>query len=165
MNARLKLTLPALGAAMQGGHLHGFFVLDGQLWGEVTSPKAEGEICELPWLHEHDDVPGASSDFDGLANTKAMADAGSPIAHAAMGLRIGGFDDWYIPARGGQLLQWSARGLMPAEDALEGKWYWSSTQYSRDLAYFQDFSYGGTGINDKSWEGGRARAVRRFLIE
>jgi hypothetical protein len=52
-------------------------------------------------------------------------------------------------------------------EAFERAWYWSSTQtqFSRYHAYSQGFDYGYTYYFDlKSWEGGRARPVRRFLI-
>ncbi len=159
MNARITTPLPALGAAIQGGFFHGILLLDGRIWGEVTAPKDGGEI-EGAWLDTYTDLTGATSDFDGLGNTNAMADAGSSLAQQARALRIGGFDDWYIPARGGQLLQWgNLKPLLPEAEQFERRWYWSSTQCSRNHAFSQYF------YDDKSWEGGRARAVRRFLIE
>ncbi len=165
MNARIQSIIPALGAAVEGGFFHGVYLLDGQLWGEVTAPKAEGEISGA-WLPDYIDVPNAAHDFDGLANTDAMAKAGSPIAKAAQALRIGGFDDWHIPARGGQLLQWAnLKPLLAEAEAFPRAWYWSSTQHSRHDAFIQHFDDGFTYCYGKSWEGGRARAVRRFRIE
>jgi hypothetical protein len=37
------------------------------------------------------------------------------------------------------------------------------TQFSRNNAYNQNFGNGNTNNNNKSWEGGRARPVRRFI--
>jgi len=166
MNARITSTLPAFGAQIEGGLFHGIYLLNGQLWGEVTAPKAEGEIADLPWMAKHVDVPGASHDYDGLANTIAMAEAGSALGKAARALRIDGHDDWYIPARGGQLAQWSnLRFLLGEAEAFEPRWYWSSTQFDRYYAYYQYFDYGYTYYRFKSWESGRARVVRRFLIQ
>ncbi len=166
MNARLQSIIPAIGAAVQGGFFHGILLIDGKLWGEATAPKAEGEITGHAWLPTYTDVPGAAGDFDGLANTIAMAEAGSTLAQAVRELRIGGHDDWYIPARGGQLLQWgNLRAVIDKAEAFEPAWHWSSTQYSRNFAFFQGFDDGFTLNSYKSWEGGRARAVRRFLIE
>jgi hypothetical protein len=45
---------------------------------------------------------GASSSFDGAANTAAMLTAGiddHPAAKFCVDLNIGGFTDWYLPAR------------------------------------------------------------------
>lgn len=165
MNARIQTLLPALGAAIHGGLFHGVLLVDGQLWGEVTAPKAEGEISGLAWHPKYKDVPGAASTFDGLANTIAMAAAGSPLAKAVRELRIGGFDDWYLPARGGQLLQWDLKPLLPEAETFEDAWYWSSTQYSRLSAFGQYFGNGSSDYSGKDWEGGRARAVRRCSLE
>jgi hypothetical protein len=166
MNARIATTLPAFGQQIEGGRLHGIFMLGTELWGEVSAPKAEGELTGHVWHPKYEDIPGAASDFDGLANTIAMTEAGSPLAQAARALRIDGHDDWYVPARGGQLMQWAnLKPLLTGDDAFEAAEYWSSTQYSRYGAYYQGFGYGGTDFDVKSWEGGRARAVRRFRIE
>jgi hypothetical protein len=46
-------------------------------------------------------------------------------------------------------------------EAFDEDWYWSSTQYSADIAWSQLFYDGYQGSDDKSYEG-LARAVRRF---
>lgn len=46
-------------------------------------------------------------------------------------------------------------------EAFEPRWYWTSTQYSVDSAWIQDFSGGGQHYDDKHDEF-LARAVRRF---
>ncbi len=66
------------------------------------------------WGEYGKDIEGARSYTDGLANTIAMAEAGSPIAQAALQLRIGGCDDWQLPARDQQELQY--RYLKPSTD-------------------------------------------------
>lgn len=166
MNARASLPiLPAYGTAIEGGFFHGLIVLDGQLWGEVTGPKAL-EIVG-PWSTKPTDVKGALSDFDGLANTEAMAKAGNVLAREVRALTHDGYGDWYLPARGGLLLQWAnLKPLLPDGEKFEPAWYWSSTQtqFSRSYAYNQYFVNGYTDSDLKSWEHGRARPVRRFLI-
>lgn len=64
----------------------------------IVAPKAEGQF-EAKWNKNQKLVDGASSFFDGRANTDAMAAAGSPIAMKVRALTIGGFNDWYIPSR------------------------------------------------------------------
>ena len=166
MNARTPLiTIPALGAQLEGGYFHGVVLIDGHLWGEVTGPKADCHVEGLAWHPDYTDLAGASSDFDGLANTRAMAAAGSPLAQAALACRSGGHDDWAIPARASQLLQWgNLRPLLSAEEAFDRKRHWSSTQFSRLSAFRQHFNDGYTDRSDKSWEGGCARFVRRFPL-
>ncbi|PHM20965.1 MAG: hypothetical protein CK604_00715 [Curvibacter sp. PD_MW3] len=168
MNApeTLKLTIPALGHLVEGGFFHGILLIDGKLYGEVTGPAADCFVKDLVWLPDYKDVPGATSESDGLANTLAMAEAGSPLGQAALACRSGGFDDWYVPARVGALLQYG--NLKPRLDAAEAfdtdYWHWTSTQYSRDTAWSQGFYDGYTLSYGKSWSGGAARFVRRFPL-
>jgi len=161
----LKLTLPTLGHLVEGGFFHGVLLIDGKLYGEATGPKADCFVENLPWMKTYKDVPGATSDWDGLVNTQAMAKAGSPLAEAAQACRSGGFDDWYVAARGGLLLQYGIKKLLPEAEAFEERLHWSSTQFSRYYAFHQHFDLGSTNTFDKSWSGGAARFVRRFLLE
>jgi hypothetical protein len=160
------ISLPQFGTLIQGGYFHGVYQIGQELWGEVTAPKALGQLSGHAWLGTFTDVPGAASDFDGLANTQAMLDAGSPLAKAARTLRINGFDDWHIPARGGLLMQRSnLQPLLADDEAFDLSTHWSSTQFSRLTAYNQYFYDGDTYYLGKDWQGGLARAVRRFRIE
>jgi hypothetical protein len=87
----------------------------------IVAPRADGAIgggytltTNLKWADEtvavpaHDTLIGASSEFDGKVNTDLMmsliADetysAGAfPAAQFCADLSIGGFTDWYLPAR------------------------------------------------------------------
>ena len=89
--------LPELCAPLAGGYFGGLFRLDGELYANVVAGK-EGEIAGA-WNKSTNAVAGACSYIDGLANTDAMAAAGSELAIAARALRTGGFDDWHIGAR------------------------------------------------------------------
>jgi hypothetical protein len=127
MNARTSLAIPAFGELIEGGLFHGILLLNGHVWGEVTAPKAL-EIVG-PWHTEYTDVAGAKSDFDGLANTIAMAEAGSELAKQLRTLQHEGLGNWYLPARGGQLMQFAnLKPLLEESEAFEDAWYWSSTQ-------------------------------------
>ena len=87
------------GAVFGGGFVGGFFMLPSVLYAVIFAPKAEGEHDDTEWNDgNYKNVTGALSFIDGLANTQAMAKAGSKLAKWAMGLRIGGYDDWHLPA-------------------------------------------------------------------
>src|SRR3569833_3383059 len=79
-------TLPIIGTDMGGGFYAGRINIDGQVFALVVAPKAEGEHKPSRWIANYKAVPGAKSYFDGLANTQAMADAGSKLALWARGL-------------------------------------------------------------------------------
>lgn len=105
--------LPIIGTSMGGGFYSGRIRIEGQLFSLIVSPKAEGQSGGI-WIPDYKEVPGARSYNDGLANTKAMAEAGSKLAQLALAQRIGGFDDWYIPAQ--DELEVMYRNLKPSTD-------------------------------------------------
>lgn len=114
-------TLP-IGTAIEGGFLAGFYKLDdGIQRALIVAPKAEGEHKSAIWIPKYKEVPGAKSWNDGLANTGAMAEDGSKLAQWARGLRIGGFDDWHIPAQDQLELAYRAFKPTTAQNALYGR--------------------------------------------
>jgi hypothetical protein len=68
----------------------------------VVAPKASGESSKQ-WKNATTDTPNADSFIDGPQNTADMvADGNStvyPAAHFCNDLVIGGYSDWYMPAR------------------------------------------------------------------
>ncbi|MBM1145608.1 DUF1566 domain-containing protein [Alcanivorax sp. ZXX171] len=86
-----------IGAAMEGGYFAGIINVAGTHYGLVVSPKA-GDLDPMPWGELGQDI-SATSCCDGMANTVAMADAGSELAQAIRKLNLDGYDDWYLPAR------------------------------------------------------------------
>lgn len=95
----LTQPLPAIGAQIEGGYFAGLININGQRFGLVVAARDGGEAVDQAWLGEYREVPGATSVFDGLANTRALADAGSDLAKWATGLQLAGFSDWYLPSR------------------------------------------------------------------
>ena len=105
--------IPTIGAPFEGGYFGGIVRVHAALFAIAWAPKAEGQT-RGPWLPQRKSAPGADSCFDSLANTLAMAEAGSAIAKWALDLRIGGFDDWCLPAR--DVLELGYRHLKPSTD-------------------------------------------------
>ena len=99
MNAITRNTLPAIGAAFEGGFYAGLIALNGETYGIAVSPKASGELEEACWSTVGNDMLAARHFNDGLANTQAMAEAGSDLARWMLALDINGFSDWYLPSR------------------------------------------------------------------
>jgi len=91
--------LPLIGTAMDGGFYAGRILVDGKPYALIVAPKTEGERADAEWIDDYKDVPGAKSWNDGLANTDAMAAAGSALALWARDLRIAGHADWYLPSQ------------------------------------------------------------------
>lgn len=75
----------------------------------LVAPRATGATgsgytltTNLQWKTANTTTAGTTSAFDGAANTAAMVTAGiadHPAANFCVGLNIGGFTDWYLPAR------------------------------------------------------------------
>ena len=90
---------PLIGTTMDGGFYVGRILVDGKPYALIVVPKDEGERTDVEWNADYKDVPGAKSWNDGLANTDAMAAAGSKLALWARDLRIAGHADWYLPSQ------------------------------------------------------------------
>jgi hypothetical protein len=69
----------------------------------VIGPVASAENTSIKWKDASTATPGADSNIDGPQNTADMvADGNStvyPCAHFCNDLVIGGFTDWYMPAK------------------------------------------------------------------
>ncbi len=105
--------LPTIGTFIEaaGGFFGGIVRVHDVLHAVIWAPKAQGET-KLPWhTDDETEIAGANSFFDSVANTVAMAEAGSPLALWAQGLEINGHCDWAIPAR--DVLELGYRHLKP----------------------------------------------------
>ncbi|WP_439481722.1 DUF1566 domain-containing protein [Cyclobacterium plantarum] len=98
----------------------------------------------------------------GQANTTAIVNtfgAGSYAAQLCNGLESGGYSDWYLPSKD-ELNQ-----LYLNKDAVGGFanfLYWSSSEFSLNLAWNQAFTDGAQNANSKFLDFFLVRAVRSF---
>ncbi len=100
MNAPQRAAQLVIGQAMLGGFFAGTFSLDGIEHGIIVSPAIKGQFEDVQYLKDEDNaVKGALSYYDGLANTNAMAEAGSEISKQVRALVIDDHNDWYIPSQ------------------------------------------------------------------
>ncbi len=169
--------LPAIGEAFAGGFFAGTFLLDGRIHALIVAPKAEGET-EAKWRTAGPDATAPRSLRDGLANSDAVNDDDHPAVKFCRELRIGGFDDWYLPSRHEAALL--AETLMPSAicvpeqtaapafqeggpEAFERRAYWTSTEWDSGYAWCQYFLNGGQSTNVKDWSF-RVRAVRKYPL-
>jgi hypothetical protein len=66
----------------------------------IVAPKATGQAStNRLWKTTDTATAGTSSVIDGFANSEAMNNASHPAALFCRGLSIGGFTDWYLPAK------------------------------------------------------------------
>lgn len=88
-----------IGTPFEGGFYAGRFTMHGLIFALIVAPKVEGSHGTAVWNKSLKAVKDAESYFDGAANTKAMAEAGSNLAKWAFELNISGHTDWYLPSR------------------------------------------------------------------
>ncbi|WP_225063488.1 hypothetical protein [Pseudomonas aeruginosa] len=148
--------LPEIGQPLADGT---FFVrhwLNGKEYAYVDLGKSAEFAGE--WGEYDQDVDGAVSYRDGASNTVAMAEAGSPIAKQAMEIGEGVF----IPSILELALLFSAKQAGELSGFAD-RWYWSSSQYSADVAFLTDF-YDGYSLYGVKGFDFRVRPVRKILI-
>lgn len=96
--------LPVIGSALGGGFFAGQIDQSGTIYNLVVGPKASADRPNSPppfnqfKIADTNDA-GATSVIDGPSNSASMNDASHPAAEFCEGLTIGGFSDWYLPAK------------------------------------------------------------------
>ena len=105
--------LPEIGAPFEGGFFGGQVKVGVAVFAIIWAPKAIGET-RAAWLPSYDQVPNTASRSDSMANTIAMAEAGSPAGIWARGLSIAGHSDWCVPAR--DVLELAYRHFKPTTE-------------------------------------------------
>lgn len=110
--SRIQQHPAVIGEPWGGGYFAGYIshTADGNpTHALIVAPRATGATGNgytlttfLSWKTANTTTAGATSSFDGATNTAAMVAAGiadHPAANFCVGLSIGGFTDWYLPAR------------------------------------------------------------------
>ena len=99
-------TVPALGSAYGGGYFIGQISTSGNgvaTHNLVIAPKASGNVYNKKYKTVNTAAAGSDSLFDGAQNTADMVAEGNatvyPAAHFCNDLVIGGYTDWYMPAK------------------------------------------------------------------
>jgi len=95
---------PAIGDSYQGGFFAGYISHTANgvaTHALIVAPAASGYNGEatIQWKTSNTTTAGTTSSFDGAANSANMNNASHPAAQYCEGLSIGGFTDWYMPAR------------------------------------------------------------------
>jgi hypothetical protein len=110
--SRTQIIPTVIGEPFGGGYFAGYIshTADGNpTHALIVAPRATGATgtgyslaTNLQWKTTATTTAGTGSSFDGAANTAAMVTAGianHPAANFCKNLSIGGFSDWYLPAR------------------------------------------------------------------
>jgi len=96
--------LPEIGDFYQGGYFAGYIshTADGNAThGLIVAPRASGYngLSTLRWKTSNTATSANLTTYDGATNTANMTNTSHPAANYCAGLSIGGYSDWYLPAR------------------------------------------------------------------
>jgi hypothetical protein len=94
--------VPVVGSAFGGGFFAGQISTAGNGVADynlVVGPVASAESASVQWKTTNTTTAGTASVIDGPANSTAMNNASHPAAQFCEGRTIGGFSDWYMPAK------------------------------------------------------------------
>jgi len=136
--------LPELGDAAAGGTLVHLSFKNYTLM--IVAPKSGGESTAINWSDPSFDSGYPTSSTDGAANTAALeAHADSEIgafSAAANAASLGGYDDWFIPAKDQFNTLYTTKANLPVGEEYEEETYWSSTASTSMMAYYTRMSTG-----------------------
>jgi hypothetical protein len=184
---------PIIGEPYEGGYYAGQIatgITGVPTYNLVVSPKATGEISGLTWSNVQV-VTTSTSVIHGNNNTNILAALGTDYEAATWckSLSIGGYTDWYLPARyemevlyyflkatsGTNNTSYGANpfSVLPEQypsgsEYLSGTHYWTSTQYPNPLdknyARSLYFLYGQEFQDNKMATTSYTRAIRRVPV-
>jgi hypothetical protein len=133
MLSKSQIIPAVIGEPFGGGYFAGYIshTADGNpTHALIVAPRATGATgtgypltTMLQWKTTQTLTAGTTSSFDGAVNTAAMVTAGiadHPAANFCKNLSIGGFTDWYLPAR--YELDIAYFNLKPSTDANNTSW-------------------------------------------
>jgi len=95
-------TLPVIGQSFGGGFFAGQISTAGNSIADynlVVGPLASAQTTSVEWKTTLTTTAGTTSVIDGPSNSAVMNNASHPAAQFCEGRTIGGFTDWYMPAR------------------------------------------------------------------
>ena len=135
---------------------------DGWRYLEVAPESTEEEF--RVWGLDETDVGAPGTEIGtGLENTQAIVDEydnlyeGLYAAYFANNLEHEGYNDWFLPSKDELNAMYERKGDIGISIGL----YWSSSEYSEDEVWEQDFDTGEQYRVSKE-VAGRVRAIRRF---
>jgi hypothetical protein len=135
---------PTIGQSYGGGYYAGKITDGGVQYYIIVAPKATGENTSVTYKTTNDAAPAAAQTLtNGPAATTAMNASNYPAAFYCKGLSIGGYSDWYLPAR--DELEVVYRNLKPTTTANT-----TSDRYANVGAGFGSVSGEGNGLNANS---------------
>jgi hypothetical protein len=157
--------LIAAGTETEGGICVGSYFHWNIWYALIVAPTATGESTKQWKTTANASAAGSQSLVDGWTNTNSNNDASHPAFEWVRSLNIGGFTDWYVPAKDELSVMYINKSILTAAYTFAATFYWSSTENSSVTYYswFQNMSVGDQTSTNKT-NNYRVRAVRRLAL-
>ena len=151
-----------IGQSYQGGII--FYIDSSKQHGLIAAPSDQS--AGIQWdngTQPNDPITGATGTAigTGLANTNAIIKAqgaGNYAASLCHNLNLGGYTDWYLPSRDELNQLYFNQAVV---GGFTSYYYWSSSEFDSNLAWYQNFGSDGQDGNFKYFTLA-VRAVRAF---
>jgi hypothetical protein len=151
---------------------HGLVAALEDLTAEATEPNGDG-FNAYEWGCFEENVSGADGQAIGTGYQNTMdivnqgcstENGGITAAQAALDAEINGYSDWYLPSKDELMEMYNTLGNGRPEGSIgvfENNWYWSSSEYNLNFAWYVYFYNGLTSGNDKHITD-NVRVIRAF---
>lgn len=155
--------VPAIGEYWPGeGGVNGGLFQGGDCPYYLIVPTGEDAEADLEWGGYGQDLDGAKSPWDGLANTAYLVSSNRehdhPAAQFCAKFERDGHKDFYLMSRReATFLETTVAG------GFSDPWHWTSSQFSADIAYYMVFEDGWLSNHVKDLER-LVRPVRRKFL-
>jgi hypothetical protein len=153
---------------MGNGNLTSGYYIGNKTAGEkmYIIPKSWEQPAQI-WGNKVSAGEGNSSD-DGSSNTRSFPDTGelwwSMYHQPELASSISGYSQfWFWPAINELVTAYANKASLPADQAFDSTYYWSSTEVDLNTAKVIDMSNGTVSIRDKSFKA-KGRAMRRGAV-
>ena len=155
-----------LGQVYEGGYYTGVINAGVGSYYVSIAPNASGCAGACQWKTTRTATANTSSLVNGYSNTWGpLNNATHPAGNFCATRSIGGYADWYLPARNELNTMYVNKGSMPAGQGFASAGYWSSTEWSpATAACVRYFNNGTTTSFFKTNANLCVRAVRRSPI-
>lgn len=148
------------GEVFEGGYYMGTICAAGSCYFLIMAPNSSGCAC-CRWKTTQTNSGVGCDVVNGFGNTyDHLANATHPAGNWTATRSIGGFSDWYLPARCELSQLYTNKGCSPAGQGFASDDYWASTEASNGSAADQNFGNGSIGDFNK-FGCASVRAIRR----
>ena len=112
----------------------------------------------------HDIGSGSQNTMDIISQGCEIENGGASAAQATLDAEINGYSDWCLPSKDELVEMYNTIGYGGPQGNIGGfeyNWYWSSSEYNNNFAWYVVFTFGFTYRNSK-YDTGSVRPIRSF---